>query len=151
MEQEWGMPYEIGLPFGDGQSSGVRITESVLIIGEQVVSNSIRAMLRVSFGCEDVTVGSFMGLDSAIKEEQDFGITGEGMLRERANTGGYTLVIADKLFEAFFAGKARFIDYPHLAVSSRLSWQAESDLCGHKGIDYFMARVSKEGACRRCG
>ena len=119
MEDEFGIPYSCDLPMGDGvgdiSGSGGR---KVLIIGDQIISNSLRKLVESRYGCE-CDVSSFFGIDQSVSAEGDRALVTESDLRDRLSCG-YDVVIADPLFRKFT--DSDFVSLPQVAVSSRLFW-----------------------------
>lgn len=143
LKNKYGIPYITGMPVGD---KGTRIlfdkieTElygtlpktalfpegfnlsGALIIGEQIISNSIRDCLRLDFGIREVTVASYFIMDAEIAEPWDVKLESEKDLNIALESGQYSIVIADPLYRGFLPAvlKSTYIDLPHIAVSSKL-------------------------------
>ena len=117
-------------PASDGEK------KSVLIIGEQFIANGIRRSLELDFGMEGIDVATLFSSDSLYQRAGDRHHVDEEWLREAINSDQYFMVICDGLlWELFSQNKERaFIEFPHVAVSSRLGWT--SGICPF-GHDYL--------------
>lgn len=159
MERQYGIPYLVGLPVGHRPSH--RLTNAVrsslglsaepeapaqmgerveavgraLVIGEQVMSNALRECLRMDLRVAMVTVASFFKMDEALLEEGDVSLDSEDALTALTRQIHYDLVIGDPLYRDLVAtsGESRFVSFPHIAVSSRLSWDSDFDYLGEAG------------------
>ncbi|MBQ7797200.1 MAG: hypothetical protein IJ374_11675 [Lachnospiraceae bacterium] len=143
MEKKYGIPYICGAPVGDGEmflrklhaiaepesASIIDCIEEdaapakkggVLIIHEQIMSNSIReAILEKSE--VPVTVGSMYILDSRLAKENDLNLPNELSVRKLVNSGEYSVIIADpEIKKLIRRDDVTFIDLPHVAISGRL-------------------------------
>ncbi|WP_283169712.1 nitrogenase component 1 [Curtanaerobium respiraculi] len=98
-----------------------------LVIGEQVMAEGMRQSLMSDEGCARVDIATFFGWDAADALPGDPGHISEFRALELVSSGAYDMVVADGLLEEFAHPDTRFIPMPHLAVSSRLSW--EDDAC----------------------
>ncbi|MGV8146556.1 MAG: nitrogenase component 1 [Alkaliphilus sp.] len=164
-ESKFGVPYVVGLPIGERASEAFKRKlasvlysnndankkedsvefesrkrkEKVLIIGEQITCNSIRNCLRLDFGYKQVDVVSFFTMDSDFMSKEDNSISTEDSLRELMNSGKYDVIIGDLLFKELTSDDRMnlFIEIPHVAVSSRLSWSKKIDCIGTKGSVFF--------------
>ena len=161
LKKKYDMPYCVGLPVGeygikkclDLIKNNVEPTEyskkesarkeKVLIIGEQVSSNAIRDALINECGFETVDVATFFMLDKEIKEDQDFVITNEGNLIKKFREDNYEFIIGDPLIKELLPdeSKAKFIDNPHVAVSSKICWDNSVDIIGN-GINEILDKVN---------
>lgn len=143
MERNWGIPYVAGVPIGaDGTkavldmmaqtiqdkksrvlSAGVEGPQSILIVAEQVLGNSLRAALR-AVGCSrGITVASFFGWEKAWAQPGDRRLRDEEELEQLLSEGGYTTLIGDPLLSLLpSAGSGTLHPLPHPAISSRLHW-----------------------------
>lgn len=166
MQSEFGIPYLVGLPVGakaghqlisnlrnlvgleDEIEVANNITDlpavvntnrSVLVIGEQVRSNSVRDCLRIDIGLKNVDVASFFSMEKELAEGGDTYIDSEEDWEELVNNGKYDIVIGDPLYKDLMPAnsKSNFIDFPHLAVSSRIYWDREPDYIGGAGSEFF--------------
>lgn len=169
MERQHGIPYITGIPVGkepvysffEDIRSRMGIGESVysprgnerpapclyrtLIIGEQVACNSLRTCLRADMGFIDVTVASFFGMDSAIAEKNDCHFDNEDDFPTLVQEHNYDIIIGDPLYyeliEQFWKG--RYVDIPHVALSSRLYWDYDRDYIGKVGLAFLQDKIFK--------
>ncbi len=158
MESEYGIPYLVGIPIGSAPAAEFirsaaavlgkkKVAEndifvkktcdagSVLVIGEQVMSNSIRECLRMDMGVERVDVASFFKLNSGIREKGDVQLEQEADLLVLSKEGNYDLVVGDPLYRNLLNMKkgSRYVDFPHIALSSRLYWDRPINFVGEAG------------------
>lgn len=113
----------------------------ILIIGDQVIANSIRSALQTA-GCPlRIEVASFFGLDPEFADEGDFEIADESALIEHLGQHGYRLVIGDPLLAHIPAiGANDFAPLAHPAVSSRLHRNDAPVYC-NASFDGFIAET----------
>lgn len=139
--EKFQIPYVVGMPLGkedevcqalertiqnqqcrvicDGSQEG-----GILIVGEQVLANSMRrAILRQNPDVK-VAVGTLYGLNHDIAGEGDINIHSEERLIELIESGAYRLLAGDPLMEELLEGdgKMDFRALPHVALSSKLFW-----------------------------
>lgn len=149
-KSKFGVPYVVGLPIGERAS--VELAKElhftcnsrnssnkkelkfssickerdgkVLIIGEQVTSNSVRNCLYWDFGYRQVDVVSFFSMDKDLKSAGDRHVENEDTMRSLINHEGYDVIIGDYLLKELMeeGNKSLFIKMPHVAISSRLYW-----------------------------
>lgn len=145
MCEQFGIPYVAATPLGTEFSQTVitalkqsagdkqnRILKTsgrdasgkdILIIGDQVIANSIRTAL-VQKGCqENVTVASFFGMNPELTTSGDVRLNSERQLIGMLKSGVYQVLIADPLI-CDIPAAALLTKYalPHPAVSSSLYW-----------------------------
>ena len=108
--------------------------ENVLIIGEQVFGNSLRDVLINEYGFEKVDVATFFMLDKEIKEKSDFVVENESLLIKKFREDKYDYILGDPLLKELLPeeSKAKFIDFAHVAVSSKIHWDNSPDIIGNK-------------------
>ena len=151
LKKKFHMPYCIGIPIGEyGLSKCINSInnkdeeqsvdknslrkDKVLIIGEQVFGNSIRDILINEYNFENVDVATFFILDEEIKEKSDFVIENENLLIKKFREDKYDYILADPLLKELLPeeSKAKFIDFAHVAVSSKIYWDNSPDIIGNK-------------------
>lgn len=145
MREQFGIPYVAATPLGTEfsqtvitalkQSAGDKQNrilntsgrdasgKNILIIGDQVIANSIRTAL-VQKGCqENVTVASFFGMNPELTASGDVRLNSERQLIGMLKSGVYQVLIADPLI-CDIPAAALLTKYalPHPAVSSSLYW-----------------------------
>lgn len=168
MEREHGIPYLTGIPIGrspaegfvcavrsrlgicaenivlsnEGNPGKLESFGKILVIGEQIMSNSIRNCLRADMGAADITVASFFGMDPTLQEEGDVHLRGEDALTDLVNAYSYEAVVGDPLYRdlVVLASERRFIPLQQTAVSGRLYWDCEIDCIGEAGLRFFESK-----------
>lgn len=141
LKRKYNIPYVVGMPFGncevvhemleatlcDGENRILKDEAQegeILIVCEQVLGNSIRrAILNKKPDCK-VTVGTLMGLNKAIASEGDINVISEEKLIDLIDSGKYTTLVGDPLFEDLLAEDSdmKVVKLPHVALSSKLYW-----------------------------
>ena len=141
LEQKYQIPYVVGMPLAgqddihnaleatlkDGKNR-IICDESeegeILIVGEQVLSNSIRRVIIRKNPTAKVTVGTLYGLDPLIGAKNDLDIPGEKSLRTILNSGKYHVLIGDPLMQDLIHNDTdlRLVELPHVALSSKIYW-----------------------------
>ncbi|SHH97540.1 Nitrogenase component 1 type Oxidoreductase [Sporobacter termitidis DSM 10068] len=146
MAAEFGIPYVVGSPLGSEYSRTIiqalkqtredRLSRAVsigpagggaapalLIVGEQVISNSLRNALYQK-GCKKrIAVASFFGLEPDLAAPGDLYLKSERQLIDLLKSHAYAGMIADPLIADIPAAAA--LDcrrLPHPAISGRLYW-----------------------------
>lgn len=159
MKRRYNIPYYTGLPIGDkavncliNKLKGLpkkRIQQKmgderkVLIIGEQIKSNSIRNALRYDKGFNYVTVASFLMMKDFLMEEGDIRLKSEDDLIKLSQDKEYKIVIGDPLYKNLIKGTERciFVELPHIALSSRLYWDENIDYLSIEGLRYIESNI----------
>lgn len=159
LQQMYGTPYLVGFPMGElacsqwktavnaclkGQRQevlpeiGPGTGKRVLLVGEQVASESLRRLLEGEFSCR-VDVASYFTMDPELMRPEDYHLSEEEDLallmqqRER-----YDVVAADPLILRLMGYQPdTMIQLPHTAVSSRIFWNNSPNCFGEKGSSYF--------------
>ena len=161
LEKHYQMPYITTVPVGksgearlvealkSGQDSLVEAQNQtevasdeqkrVLIIGEQILSNSVRAYLKDEYQINNVDVATLFELDKKLAHQNDLDIESELHLIKVLKEDCYDIVIGDPLFKQLLPSysKAEFVELPHVAVSSRLYWDNSPRVMGEH-IDEVM-------------
>ena len=134
MKNRFGIPFTCDLPVFGGDHECIRDTgKKVLMIGDQVIINSIRDMMEARYGCI-CDVASFFGLDDSIADGNDVSACTEAEFKDLL-TDGYDMVVGDPLFRKFT--ELPFIELPHVAVSSRLFWNSHVPLFRKESLKLF--------------
>lgn len=142
LEKKFSIPYVVGMPLENDmevkelleqtmQDKKSRAlldkagTGDVLIVCEQVLGNSLRNLLQKRYPKVRVTVGTFFDLDKEIAAKGDINITSEEKMIEVLESGQYSTLVGDPLFEELLedVGGMQFVGIPHVAVSSKLHWK----------------------------
>lgn len=142
LEKKFSIPYVVGMPLAN--DTGVKElleqtiqdnksrklldeagTGDVLIICEQVLGNSLRNLLQKRYRKIRVTVGTFFDLNEEIAAQGDINITSEEKLIKVLESGQYSTLVGDPLFEELLddIGGMQFVGIPHVAVSSKIYWK----------------------------
>ncbi len=166
MRDLYGIPYLQGLPLG--RNAGKKLVDSikklsrskvsapspdqavskvvrgerkerVLIIGEQVLGNSLRDMLQEDFAIRHVAVGSFFQMEKELMAEGDMKFPDETALEEYLQNHTLDYVIADPFFRRFLTETdgVVFCPLPHRAVSGKLYADRFPALISEKGNEWF--------------
>lgn len=117
----FGTPYSCELPIAGFDLPFFSVPHSaspkrVLIIGDQVISNSLRTFAKARYAAT-CDVATAHALDTELAREGDVHITSEPQLAELVSSG-YDLIIADPLCRAIVSENVGFVDLPHFALSS---------------------------------
>ncbi len=142
LKKEYDMPYVIGSFSGKKpfeamcerlktQSSDVpeftaQSGKKALVVGEQVLASSVREMLYTECGYAQVDLAGFFGADEQLLGDKDvFGCKEHDMITIMEQ-GGYDLIVGDPLLKELISPDVygNFVDFPHVAVSSRLGWSS---------------------------
>jgi hypothetical protein len=109
----------------------------ILIVGEQVQSNSMRNALNLR-GAGNVSVGAIFGLERTIAVEGDVDLSDERAIVREINDGRYSVIIADPFIYPLLADKdRRFIPHAQYAVSSKLGSGCGVDFIGDKFEEWY--------------
>lgn len=141
LKRKFGIPYVVGMPLGNEvdvwealektlQDKEDRIIcdegkeGDILIVGEQVLANSIRRAIINKNPEAKVAVGSMFGLNKQIAGKGDLNIAGEESLVELLYSGKYKVLVGDPLMEDLLSEESgvRMVKLPHVALSSKLYW-----------------------------
>jgi hypothetical protein len=156
-----GIPYVCGIPSGKEGSTrllarlsgtkdfGGTIKKSdkkVLVIHDQVMANALRDCLRMDYGFDHVTTATPFGFFPALAEAGDLNPGSEAEFAALLNRG-FDVIVADPLFKDLLKPgfNARFIDFPHVAVSSKLYWNRYAEITGDK-IHHYLTKCGVAAA-----
>lgn len=151
LEQLYGTPYKIGFEVGGNRTEN-EIKENkqwyhnsnVLLVGEQVSMNSLRASLLHDFGIKSATVASFFNMDTELMTENDVRMSGEDdyeMLLKKRDSFDY--IIGDELLERYGGYRKGFLCYSHIALSSILLSHSIPNIIGDKGYLFLKRGLEK--------
>jgi hypothetical protein len=158
--EQHGIPYVSGAPLGEGGSHRLleRLSKAkgvgdpsqspdnveknrtakkserrVLIIHDQIIANALRDCLRMDYGLDQVTTATPFGFFPALAEEGDLNPGSEAEFAALVNRG-FDIIFADPLFKDLLkpGSNTTFIDFPHVAVSSKLYWNRYAEMTGDK-------------------
>lgn len=169
MEQRFRIPYLCGFPAGEsGEKAWLEALErvretkhseilnaveqkdgtedmSVLIVGEQVMSNSLRYALFRDMGITRVTVGCLYGPEPALTLPGDLDLSDEKKIRQAMNRPEYQMIIADPFLKVLLPENTekKFLPFSQYAVSSKLGEAESARAAGVQFNEWFKRRTSK--------
>lgn len=169
MEQRFRIPYLCGFPAGEsGEKAWLEALErvretkhseilnaveqkdgtedmSVLIVGEQVMSNSLRYALFREMGITRVTVGCLYGPEPALTLPGDLDLSDEKKIRQAMNRPEYQMIIADPFLKVLLPENTekKFLPFSQYAVSSKLGEAESARAAGVQFNEWFKRRTSK--------
>ncbi len=146
MEKEYGIPFLCGFPFGagapeafakeladviktgrsrqwgkaDAKEGAKWRTHRILVIGEQVIANSVRYALDDP---ERVTVGCLFGQERDLAADGDLALSSEEAITRAVRDDAYDVIIADPIMKRLLPGQnctKLFFPMPQYAVSGDL-------------------------------
>ncbi len=152
MEKQYGIPYIAAAPVGSAKAFEAKvrgkslifpesdIEKKVLIIGEQVASNSLRDELRLK-GIKKIDVAIPFSHKDSLLEAADYAFVNESELLSIINSG-YSDIIGDPLYKMLLRrNDVSFHELPHVGVSSKFHWNEIKSLVG-KEMEDFIAEVA---------
>lgn len=169
MEQRFRIPYLCGFPAGEsGEKAWLEALErvretkhseilnaveqkdgtedmSILIVGEQVMSNSLRYALFRDMGITRVTVGCLYGPEPALTLPGDLDLSDEKKIRQAMNRPEYQMIIADPFLKVLLPENTekKFLPFSQYAVSSKLGEAESARAAGVQFNEWFKRRTSK--------
>lgn len=169
MEQRFRIPYLCGFPAGEsGEKAWLEALErvretkhseilnaveqkdgtediSILIVGEQVMSNSLRYALFRDMGITRVTVGCLYGPEPALTLPGDLDLSDEKKIRQAMNRPEYQMIIADPFLKVLLQENTekKFLPFSQYAVSSKLGEADSARAAGVQFNEWFKRRTSK--------
>ncbi len=160
LQKKYDMPFIIGLPIGSqNQNSFFRDLKNkknegfsrfssenagVLIIGDQIISNSLRAAINLDLGLKDVNVATIFGSIGDLKDLHDMDLKSESDIEKEVNKEQYKIIIADPLIKQLINNedKVIFIDNASYAVSSKFHVDKNINYISNKFNDFFKERCN---------
>lgn len=161
LEKKYNIPYVVGMPLGQEDDVKVLLEETlvsgvssqicdeseaggILIVGEQVLANSLRRMLKKHKPDVKVTVGTMTGLNRHIADQGDLDILEEETLIDYIYSNQYDTLLGDTLMGDLLTDTCpiKFVELPHVALSSKVSWDHMPRLLSRE-INDLIERVSK--------
>ncbi len=165
MYNQFNVPYILGFPVGkravekfkrilEGKYNYSNLTKTskidkkVLIVGEPVISYSIKTFLKKELGLKDVIVLSRTPIDELFSAEgviysflekggEDIYTSVESEISKVINQDEIDIVIADPYYRILIKNKKIFIPLPHIAVSARFYWDSSYEFIGLTGGEYL--------------
>lgn len=143
MKRKYNIPYIAVTPIGDGRIAleAVRnalagsvevftpVTEKaeILIVGEQIIGNSIREYLQRKDSSKAIVVASLFDVSQQYMEESDVAVKNETQLRKMMNAGNYKTIVGDPMLKHLIKleniENVHFYELPHVAISSKVHWE----------------------------
>lgn len=153
MERELGIPYVPFLPLGAGGAQALgdlleraaetgrsqipapapagNAEDGILLVGDQVMTHSMRLALRAMGCARPVVGGSFFTADPDLAQPGDLFFQREADLIRALRSGQFAALVGDPLLARIPESRERKLcPLPHPAVSSRLHWDEVPDLTG---------------------
>lgn len=155
MQRELGIPYIAAAPFGRGWADRTaaalksgeqpRLAQSaepahVLIIGEQLTSNAIRATLELDYGVRGVDAATFFTFHKPLAGSNDKRVKSEDDLKQLMQSGGYDWIIADPDLRVLAPEHCHWTDLPHGAVCFEYTGDPVPQLTG-ENLNRWLDRV----------
>lgn len=151
MKEKYKIPYMVGIPFGTGyqkiwlanlerlleegeveeENAFSEKTAEMLIIGEQVQSDSLRKAFWETYGIK-ADVGAVCGFHGEIAEKEDLFLETEADIEEALNCEKYKIIVGDFVYQGLLQEEKEFIPYAHYALSSKVGVEWEYSLIGDK-------------------
>jgi hypothetical protein len=145
LEEQFGIPYVVATPIGKQFSKVIlkainqtikdkknRIlsgnknrneAKSFLIIGDQVIANSLRVAIQLVNEEANITVASFFDIQPELALQGDIFLKSEKHLIEHLQSGKFDRLLADPLITQLPAAQLiKCYPFPHPAISSYLYW-----------------------------
>lgn len=143
MQKKYGIPYVVVTPLGNGaialetvkaalRGEAVEAAAApcegaqILIVGEQVISNSIRDYLQKKHNVENIAVATLYDVSPELMQPQDMDVKHELQLRKLLNSGNYKTVVGDPMLKKLISPDVLealcFHELPHVALSSKVHW-----------------------------
>lgn len=142
MREKYNIPYIAITPVGDGTLTIDAVEKAlqndmdienpenaetdILIIGEQIIGNSIREYLQKKYGVRGIAVAGIFNPIRKYMRKGDVSINEESLLRRLINSGNYRAIIADPMIKQLInsenMSKIKFYSLPHVAISSKVHW-----------------------------
>lgn len=154
MKKRYQIPYVVGVPAGgpaadrlavmlketmeDKQErvleTAVEETSRILMIGEEVLIRSLAFHFQEERGIRDIQPAVLFGGTQGVYRQDSLSLNSESDIRKLVNSGRYHTIIADPLIRQLIREKerVRFIELPHVAVSSKVCWDHAPQLMGKR-------------------
>jgi|GEM_PF-5736637 len=104
------------------------------MIGEEVIIRSLAFHLQEERGIKDIQPAVLFGGTQGVYRQDSLSLNSESDIRKLVNSGRYHTIIADPLIRQLIREKdsVRFIELPHVAVSSKVCWDHAPQLMGKR-------------------
>ena len=154
MKVKYGIPYTVVTPVGDGELAIKQVTEAlkectdeyvpqtedaeILIVGEQIISNSLRQYLQQKHNKSSIVVATLYDTTPQYQAQGDLKVKNEAHLRKILNSGQFKTVVADPMIKQLIKDDTiKFYDFPHEALSSKLHWEESKQLLSEDTINWM--------------
>jgi nitrogenase molybdenum-iron protein alpha/beta subunit len=128
LRERFGTPYVSAAPYlPEAVQAELRRIDGgrALVIHQQTAANAARSILEERPGTE-VAVATWFTLQKEEMRQGDFRLESEAQFASAVQAGGYDTVVADAgLRRAIPDFRGKFVDFPHFAVSGRMSERGE--------------------------
>jgi hypothetical protein len=115
-----------------------------LVIADQVLAEGYRRALEFDAGFSAVDVATFFAADFEGMRPHDTSELSEDVLERLLQDGNYDLVIGDGLLDTFVKNSSsKLLAIPHVAISSRISWNTTVCPYGSGFIDLLRSAYAK--------
>ncbi len=154
MKKRYQIPYVVGVPAGEQAADRLAVmlketmedkqervletaageTSRILMIGEEVIIRSLAFHLQEERGIKDIQPAVLFGGTQGVYRQDSLSLNSESDIRKLVNSGRYHTIIADPLIRQLIREKdsVRFIELPHVAVSSKVCWDHAPQLMGKR-------------------
>ncbi|MDR1770481.1 MAG: nitrogenase component 1 [Hungatella sp.] len=154
MKKRYQIPYVVGVPVGELAAYRLAVmlketmadkrervleteaeeTSQVLVIGEEVLIRSLAFHFREERGLRGIQPAVLFGGTQGVYRQDSLALNSESDIRKLVNSGRYHTIIADPLIRQLIREKesVRFIELPHVAVSSKVCWDHAPQLMGER-------------------
>ena len=124
-----------------GKVNGFGDKKSILIVGEQILGNSIRRNINKRTKDINVVVGTMTGLRKELALDGDMDIKSEEMLLDLIDSGKYEKLVGDPLLGDLLDNNSmKIVEIPHVAISSKLYWNKSVHFIG-KEMDDILGQI----------
>jgi len=108
--------------------------KDILLIGEEVIIRSIAADLYRQKGISGIQPATLFGPIKKLYRQECLALNSEQEIRQAVNSGNYHTVIADPLIKQLIRTDTdvKFVDFSHVAVSSKICWDHAPEIIGKK-------------------
>lgn len=151
MKKQYGIPYTVGTPLGNGELAVEKVKRmlegtcaeepvpdsgdtQILIVGEQVISNSIREYLQKMHHRNGIVVAGLFDMSQELMQQGDIAVKNELQLRKLLNSKQFKVVVGDPLLKDLMTQEGMqavdFYEMPHVALSSKVHWDEHKKFIG---------------------
>ncbi len=143
MKKEFDIPYIINPPYGTENDNQPVINSTndpeVIIIGEQLMANSIRTNL-ITKGYKDIRVLSFYDMDKNYMETGDKKLTGEDDLQSQLSLPSVKIVFGSPDYKPLATSEVKWINLNNRATPWPINQVTDINLIG-SALDEYLVKV----------